>query len=223
MVPLSSLLPYNRVRRVVAGLLRPAPGSALSSAALVAVLIGSSPGVALAHPHVFLENHVVLRFDGRLLTGFDFVWRFDEVFSATMLDSLGLTDKAPWSADTVAAIQRDGFDNLVNYDYFVHVMTAAGPVKVTAIRNFAASMSGERLVFQFTADLASAVDSSEKPIRAGFFDHTYYVDVGFPDAAAIDTTQAPPGCRINLTLDTENPIYSGTVYPQTVLIQCPRS
>ena len=52
-------------------------GSVLSKAIM--------PGLACAHPHVFVDNRVTFLFDGSRLTGFRENWLFDEVFSDQLL------------------------------------------------------------------------------------------------------------------------------------------
>ncbi|MDE3122221.1 MAG: DUF1007 family protein [Paracoccaceae bacterium] len=182
------------------------------------------PAAADAHPHVWVDYRVSPRIDGGRLTALDEEWVFDSQFSSMLLN-----DSAPgWrvgGALTPAIVRHlhdHAFMNLGHYGFFTQVWAGGKQEGFGPSRGFAATMTGDRLVYRFTLPLKPAVDPRKEPVEIGIWDTSYYVDLepAKPSAKAV-ALPAESGCKATVGPDRNRPIYFGTVIPTAIRITCP--
>lgn len=135
---------------------------------------------AAAHPHVFVDASVTFVLDDSGLAEVRENWIFDDLFSRAVMSDLNLT---PADLDTPggqAAIRDGAFAYLKNYGWFTFIESGGKRVPVTEARDFRASLSDGRLVYDFTLPVGLPADRMNG-FRLGVFDPEYYTDIVLVD------------------------------------------
>lgn len=132
------------------------------------------PRDGAAHPHVFVDYAVVLTVaaDGSL--GAQVTWTYDEMFSSLILENVGPKRGPALSPADVAAIERKQFEPLKAYQYFLDIRVDGQPLRVTSVRDFRASVEGERVTYIFTVPIPVR-NPREGSIQIRVDDPTYFV------------------------------------------------
>jgi len=91
------------------------------STLLLAGALSLAPVAAFAHPHVFIEARleVVAGADGNIQELRN-VWRFDEVFSSSVLMDFDKNTNLKLDPDELTQVGDTVRDSLVDYDYYVN-------------------------------------------------------------------------------------------------------
>jgi ABC-type uncharacterized transport system substrate-binding protein len=173
-----------------------------------------------SHPHVFIENSFVFLFGDDGLEGIAVTWIFDEIFSASVIMDHDRNRNRALEPNEVEAIRKNAFSHLANFNYFLHVDTGGGKIKIKTVRNFEAEIVGRRLAYRFTVPLKLAAGVKEKTIRAGCFDNTYFCDVRYAKDGPVKTENASRiACSWELVADRTNAYWGGIIVPQIVRLR----
>lgn len=177
---------------------------------------------ASAHPHVFVDNRVVLQFAGGKLVGFRTDWRFDELFTEDMMLQYDADADGLISASESATIAAETLPNLAGFRYFTHVSVDGTDYPDLAPSDFAARKEEGALHFALTFTLPVPVDSRTQALRLEISDREYYVEVLLAaDAAVALEGEGSDGCKPVMRDDPANAYYGGFVIPQAISVSCP--
>ncbi|MEM7462167.1 MAG: DUF1007 family protein [Pseudomonadota bacterium] len=156
---------------------------------------------ALAHPHVFVEaNLEVLRNDAGAVTELRHVWRFDEIFSATvLLDFDGNADGNLDSAEldevskiVTESIGESGFFTSVRKDGLTIPFIPTDAIMVDFIDNQA--------IMFFALKFEEPIDVLNKEnFKISVSDPSYYVAMEIIDETAIQITGEGTACDVTIT------------------------
>ena len=144
------------------------------SALLLLACSGVAPLPARAHPHVFVDYGVVLLFGPEGMTGLEFTWTYDDLFSSLILESARVAPSRTLSAAASQAIEQRHFQPLRAGHYFLDIRVDGSPVRVDAVRDFRASLSEDRLRYTFIVPI-TAKNPREGTVEIRVDDPTYYV------------------------------------------------
>lgn len=121
--------------------------------ALLVALLAGLPWAAAAHPHVFIEQRVIVLLGNTGPEALRIEWSFDELYSASLIaDFLG-NKKAPPTAKQTQAIEREAFASAAQVNYFLVLKLDDKPAKVGPHRDFAVDLDGPKLRYRFTVPL----------------------------------------------------------------------
>ncbi|TDQ80447.1 ABC-type uncharacterized transport system substrate-binding protein [Dongia mobilis] len=192
----------------------------LSGFAALLLMTGGS-ATAVAHPHVFIDNRVVLHFEGGKLVGFRTDWRFDEIFTEDMMLHYDADADGAISAAESAAMGEGTLPNLASFRYFTHVSVDGTDYRDLAPSAFAARKQEGALHFELTFTLPAPVDPRTQALRLEISDREYYVEV----LLAADNPIALEGagsdrCEAVVRDDPANAYYGGFVIPQAISVSC---
>ena len=98
----------------------------MKQALFTVVLAVTGLGGVFAHPHVFMDTRIEVAYDEAGVAGFWVIWRFDKVFTASILMDFDRDKDERLSLTEVAQVEAKAFSNLVNYSYFVYVHSSKG-------------------------------------------------------------------------------------------------
>lgn len=178
-------------------------------------------GPAAAHPHVWVDNSVTVLFEGENVTGFALDWTFDEVFSEHLVTEFDTDKNRQFSKAEMRNLEKNAFSNLKEYGYFAHVRSGNAENAVRQVTEFTADIDArKRVSYHFRIVLATPVQPAKAPLKAGFYDEEYFVDIGFLPKQQPRLAGAPAGCAAKIAGDTERPIYFGTVVPDILVVTC---
>ena len=199
------------------------PSSSLLGLFLGLALLLQPLGGARAHPHVWIDVSVVLRFQENVLEGLRVVWPFDEYYSAFAVQDFDVNGNKRLDPEELA-ILVNSHDGLKDYSYFTHLKVGdllPENLRVEVVENFTAEMNGDRLQYAFDVPLPENLDPRKTTFGIGFYDETYYIDLSVGSSRKLRVTgNWPSGCRPALVEDKLNPIYFGMINPLYVQIGC---
>ena len=152
-----------------------------------------APTPARAHPHAFVEAFVTLVFDGQGLAGIHQRWVLDEMLAASILDLVNANGDGQLDASEAAAIERDSFRLIKDYNYFTHVRIDGKPFEVQWARDFSVTMEGQKMVYDFLVPCHVKAGPKAREVVVAVFDDTFYtyVTYGTEGAPTIDPTMDP--------------------------------
>lgn len=169
-------------------------GSRRAAALLALVGVLASPMPAAAHPHVFVDHTVVVRFGAGGPEAVDFSWTFDDMFSTLIIQSFDTDKDRTFSAQEVQAIEHKHFGNLKEYQYFVTIRHAGKPLPVT-VRQFRATTHRGLVTYAFTVPVR-ANGAGEGTLEIVVDDPTFYTAF-MPAAGSPVKAQAPPAYEVD--------------------------
>lgn len=150
---------------------------------------------AKVHPHVFAEARldVVLSPDHRSVTALKHLWRFDDLFSSTVMmefdknSDLKLDDaELKEVADTIHA-------SLAEYNYFQMVTVDGKDVKMKPPAHLMANFDNDQLIVLFEAEPEKPIPLSGK-IDFGVYDPTFYTAIDFTEDDHMAVDGLPASC-----------------------------
>ena len=187
---------------------------------VLAALLAMPTLSALAHPHVFIDNRMTIRFDGDLLKGVSVTWNFDKMFSSMMLTDIPAQTDGSFTLKNAADLKAGAFDNLVNYHYFL-VFQAGKKTIPIRIQQFTPSVvGGTTLVYSFFVPLNIPVTEAEQTLRITVYDDTYYVAFSLMHLEDMTVEGAQDvSCRLSVEKTTVKPAWPGQYMPDQLVIR----
>jgi ABC-type uncharacterized transport system substrate-binding protein len=139
--------------------------------ALAAVVLSSGP--ALAHPHVWIDYTVTVRFTPDGPDGVRVDWAFDEMISALIIQKYDTDRDGRFSAREIRAIETEHFVHLKEFSYFVDLKVDGIAVPVTQFKDFEARNVKGQLHYLFTVPIPRAV-RKDGVVDVNVVDPTFY-------------------------------------------------
>lgn len=147
--------------------------------AFVSFLVFLSPSLSFCHPHVFITNRLTIVFDEKGLAGIRVEWVFDEFFSSMIAGDYDHNRNDKLEDSEISVIKKEAFSYLVNFDYFTFIKINGKPFKVKYVRDFSASLSKGRLIYEFFVPCHVRAVSAYKKFTISQYDPSYYTAVFF--------------------------------------------
>ena len=149
----------------------------LSALAVLAGLL--LPSAASAHPHVFAEARLEIdtSVDGRI-TELRNVWRFDEVFSSSVVLDFDENADLKLDASELAAISEMVTLSLAEFDYYINVSVDGKDANIELPEAIKVDYQDGQLLMFFAVVPARELRLDGK-IAVGVFDPTMYAALDF--------------------------------------------
>jgi ABC-type uncharacterized transport system substrate-binding protein len=176
---------------------------------------------AFAHPHVFVNNKMVVTFDGDMLRGISFTWTFDDMFSNMILADYDPKHTGQFDAAHVKAIKEGAFDNLENYHYFIALAVGKKQLSHFKIERFAPTVADKtKLVYTFFVPLDVPVQPTDQAVRVTVYDDSYYVafDLLHLDDVTVQAGQ-DVACNLSVEKTKVKPLWPGQYMPDQLVIR----
>ncbi|MGN6538257.1 MAG: DUF1007 family protein [Mesorhizobium sp.] len=161
--------------------------------ALTALLAAS--GAAGAHPHVFAEARldVVLSADHQSVRALRHLWRFDELFSSTVLMQFDKNSDLKLDDAELKDVADTIFSSLAEYDYFQLVTVDGKDVHMNAPSQVMTNFDNDQLIVLFESEPATPIKLAGT-IDFGVYDPTFYTAIDFTEDANMAVEGLPPTC-----------------------------
>ncbi|MBY5401488.1 DUF1007 family protein [Rhizobium laguerreae] len=150
------------------------------STILIAALLSLAPAAAFAHPHIFVEARleVVAGKDGSV-EELRNVWRFDEVFSSSVVMDFDKNTDLKLEPNELAEVGKTVKQSLADYDYYMNLTINGKNITVQKPDIIHVDYKDGQLLMFF------AVKPVEKmPLKGrltfGVYDPTLYTSIDFP-------------------------------------------
>jgi ABC-type uncharacterized transport system substrate-binding protein len=180
--------------------------------AVLAVIVSLAwSGAASAHPHVFIEDRVVFLFAGDKITAIEQSWKFDEVFSDTLIQQFDKNGDGAFDAAESKDVARGTLPNLKQFRYFNYEWIDGKDTGILQPIDFVAAAKNKIVTFVFTVKLPKPIDPKTQKLKVEINDREFYVEVDLAKGVT---------CTPKIRDDTENAYYGGFVYPQEITLSC---
>lgn len=179
-----------------------------------------SPGIAEAHPHVFIDNHLTFSFAEGKIIGFTTDWRFDDIFTEDLLSQYDTDGDKQFSAAESEQVKEGTLPNLAAFRYFTYIYLDGRDLGEMAPTGFVADVSDGAARFRLTYQLPHPVDPEREKLAVSIYDQEYYVEVLLAEKAPV-SLDGNAVCQPHIADDPAHAYFGGFVVPQIVTIRCP--
>ena len=153
-------------------------------------------GVAVAHPHIFVDSTAELVFDAdSRFAEIRHRWAFDEAFSSWVTQGLDVDGDGEISPDELQDLADENLMGLSQFDYYTFGGEGDGDLIFRPVGLAHMHMDGGKVVMEFTiapTEPYAIVQSLDIEVS----DPDYYVAFTFPDTGGARLVNAPLGCSV---------------------------
>ncbi len=168
----------------------------LVATAAVALL---STGVALAHPHVMVDaNLEIVRNGAGEVTELRNVWRFDELFSTTVVMDYDANGNNVLEPEELAEVSKTVTKSISEEDFFTEVRLGKDTVEFVPPAEIMVDYVDGQILMLFAVTFAKPVDTSSGQFRVSIADPTYYVAFELAGEAAVQVSGNGAGCGVDV-------------------------
>lgn len=170
--------------------------SYLSCATLLAASL-LCPAIACAHPHIFAEARLEVSIapDGTV-ERLAHVWRFDDVFSSSVLMEFDNNGDLKLDENELATISSTINKSVADYKYFQTVLADGKPVTMAPPKDLAATFTDNRLLVIFTSKPAKPLKLEPgHKVSFGVYDPTFYTAIDYVTDSDLVVHGLPKGCK----------------------------
>lgn len=165
--------------------------------ALLLKCLSLLPVAAVAHPHVYMDAALILRYDSQgQLEAVEVEWAYDELYSLLILGDYGLDPDGDGALTAAELAILQGFDGEwePGFDGRLFLSYVGRRVAMQDPRDFTAEYRDGRLVSRHLHELVRPVEAGSV-LRIQVYDPEFYVDFSLPDAPRIEGRD---DCRVTL-------------------------
>lgn len=169
--------------------------TASRAAIAFAAFFAFAPPAARAHPHVFAEARLdVMASASGEVTSLRHLWRFDDVFSSTVLVEFDKNADLKLDQSELEAVGKTVYGSLAEYDYFQVVSHDGKPVKMAAPDRLIADMKDNQLIILFESRPKTPLKLSGV-LSFGVYDPTFYTAIDFIEDDTMAVKNLPAACK----------------------------
>jgi ABC-type uncharacterized transport system substrate-binding protein len=169
------------------------------------------PGLALAHPHVWVEmrTDVVFSSDGKI-SGIDIEWNFDDAYAADALQGMDTNGDGEYSQVELVALTNENLDSIKDYDYFTKMWGADKILQTGPPINAGQTYNGNKLQLHFTLPLLQPFDARAAEFKVKIYDPEFYIAFDYGKELPVGTDgPIATGCELILKpLPTDAEIFA---------------
>jgi ABC-type uncharacterized transport system substrate-binding protein len=162
------------------------------------------PGLAAAHPHVWVTTRSAFAVDasGRT-TAIRQAWTFDEMFSAYAVQGLDTDGDGKYSREELQSLAETNVTTMAESDYFTFAEADGAEIALTAGTDYWLDYDGTQLTLHFTLPLEQPLPKTD-PLSLEIYDPTYFVDFQLAPQSAASLVGAPSGCMASVQRQSES-------------------
>ncbi len=162
---------------------------------IAATLALAAAGPAFAHPHIFAEARLDVMVDAdRSVTALRNLWRFDDLFSSTVLVEFDKNKDLTLDDGELQAIADTIYKSLAEFDYFQLVSANGKSIAMQQPKQLIATFEQNQLVVLFETAPKAPLKLAGK-VDFGIYDPTFYTAIDFTDDENMSISALPDGCR----------------------------
>lgn len=155
--------------------------------------LATTPTVLMAHPHVFAEARLDVVLDGENVRSLRHLWRFDDLFSSTVILEFDKNGDNELGPDEMAEVSKVIYDSIGDFDYFQFVTVDGKEFKMAPPKDLKALYEDNQLIIMYESFPAEPLPLTGK-IQFGVYDPTFYTAIDFVEDANMAVEGLPPRC-----------------------------
>jgi ABC-type uncharacterized transport system substrate-binding protein len=123
---------------------------------VVLAVVALRPAASHAHPHVWIDYSVVVRFGADGPEGVRVDWAFDEMISSLVIQKYDTNKDGAFSAAETKAVEKEHFVVLKDFNWFVEVRVDGTTLAIAEVKDFEVRTVKGQLHYLFTVPLPKA-------------------------------------------------------------------
>jgi ABC-type uncharacterized transport system substrate-binding protein len=127
----------------------------------------------VAHPHVFVDHSMLVRFGSEGLVGVSVHWTFDPFFSSVLVQSFDRNRDGRLSPEELKRLESDQTEKLAAVAYFLQVRVDGTVASVKEVRDFRIAVINDQVTYSFFVPLHS-VNAARGTVEINIEDPTIY-------------------------------------------------
>lgn len=169
-----------------------------TSIAASAVLFAGLTQQVNAHPHVFAEARLdIVVNDQAQVEALRHVWRFDDLFSSTVLIEFDKNQDLQLDAEELKEVGAVVHESLADFNYFQMITADGRDVDMEPPVELIADFTDNQLIMLFETrpqEPLSLKGRSGGKIAVGVYDPTFYTAIDFTEDEYMQVQHLPAGC-----------------------------
>jgi len=150
---------------------------------------------ASAHPHVFAEARLDVAIGpDRKVEALRHVWRFDDLFSSTVLVEFDKNKDLQLDEEELKDVASVVHDSLADYNYFQVVSANGRDVAMEAPAEMIADFTDNQLILLFESKPKDPLELKGK-VDFGVYDPTFYTAIDFTEDEYLAVENLPQDCK----------------------------
>ncbi|WP_292897041.1 MULTISPECIES: DUF1007 family protein [unclassified Nitratireductor] len=160
--------------------------------ATLLALVCATP--AFAHPHVFAEARLDVNVDaGGNVTSLHHVWRFDDLFSSTVLVEFDKNQDLVLDQAELEEVANVVHGSLADFNYFQLVTKGGKDVPMQAPERLVADFVDNQLIILFESEPEAPLLLVGE-VAFGVYDPTFYTAIDFVEDSYMTVNNLPADC-----------------------------
>lgn len=173
----------------------------------LALLLGSTL-FPTAHPHVFVEASMELVINKKgQFTELRHVWRFDELFSSTLILDYDTNGNGALDKDEIDEITKTIHESIGEYDFYTALRSGKDVINFYEPDKLNAYMEDGKMIMFFSIEPENPHDFKKAPLRISASDTSYYVAFEFSKESIILKENAEK-CTAKVTVPNYDELYA---------------
>lgn len=173
----------------------------------LALLFGSTL-LPNAHPHVFIEANMELVInDKNQFTELRHVWRFDELFSSTLIFDFDADASGDLDEKEIKEITTTIQKSIAEYDFYTALRSGKDVINFYEPEKLDAYMEDGQMIMFFSIEPENPHDFSKAPLRISASDTSYYVAFEFSEKNII-LKENSEACKTKVTVPDYDELYA---------------
>jgi ABC-type uncharacterized transport system substrate-binding protein len=169
--------------------------------ASAAIAMIAAPAVARAHPHVMVDaNLEIVRNAAGDVTELRNVWRFDELFSTTVLMDYDANANNVLEPEELAEVAKTVTKSISEEDFFTEVRLGKETVEFVPPPEIMVDYVDGQILMLFAVAFAQPLKTSPEQFRVSIADPTYYVAFELAGEAAVQVSGNGAGCGVDVVV-----------------------
>ena len=161
-----------------------------------------------AHPHVFIEANMELVInDKNQFTELRHVWRFDELFSSTLIFDFDADASGDLDEKEIKEITTTIQKSIAEYDFYTALRSGKDVINFYEPEKLDAYMEDGQMIMFFSIEPENPHDFSKAPLRISASDTSYYVAFEFSEKNII-LKENSEACKTKVTVPDYDELYA---------------
>jgi len=163
-----------------------------------AVCVGAAQS-ASAHPHVFIEaNLEIVRNEAGSVTELRHVWRFDELFSASVLLDYDANGDNKLDAGELDEVSATVTSSIAEYDFYTEMRVGSDPVEFAPPARIMVDYVDNQILMFFALQPSRAIETKSGKFKIAVSDSSFYVALEIANEAAVQILGGGTDCTVKI-------------------------